>query len=673
VKRFLLFLPLSVTIQLLHGQNYISTLSDDSSRVIELKEITINSLQKTSQQRLVSYYRANNAATLEEIMSRLPEVSILRRGPYGMETTIRSFSAGQINVLIDGMRIHGACTDKMDPATIYVEPANLENLQVQTANAGFLSGSSIGGTVNMRIAEPQFDAAKKVTGIINSGYQSAARSFFESAQINYSENKWALRISGTYRKSQDYRSGSGDIVRFSQFEKVNYSLSVKYKLNQSAFIKTDLLADDGWNIGYPALPMDVGYANARIGAISMIQENNSRKLYKWQVKLYANKIRHFMDDTKRPNVPMHMDMPGKSVTYGGYFEGEIKINGKHRLQLIADASSTLLNASMTMYQPGQLPMYMLTWPDNRKNQYGIAAALSLPIDSSVKLQINARTDWANYRLMTEEAKNQVSIFGYSSAGRNDWLKNISAQLTKKINSRFKAGASIGYSERAGTASELFGFYLFNSSDGYDYIGNPRLKNENSIQGEVSGTYSRKNNRLQLTLFCSHINNYITGITNPGFSSMTIGAKGVKSLENISNATITGAEVSAVINTGSKTEMVSTLRYNRGTDNNKQPLSFISPIKNVSSVRYKAGNFTAQLESEAATAQKRVSVKTGEDATPGYVLFHIRLGYLFSFLQKKIQIQSGIENLLDKEYHDHLDWGNISRPGRNIYLQVKVIF
>jgi iron complex outermembrane receptor protein len=380
-----------------------------------------------------------------------------------------------------------------------------------------------------------------------------------------------------------------------------------------------------------------------------------------------------MDDTKRPNVPMHMDMPGKSVTYGGYFEGEIKINGKHRLQLIADASSTLLNASMTMYQPGQLPMYMLTWPDNRKNQYGIAAALSLPIDSSVKLQINARTDWANYRLMTEEAKNQVSIFGYSSAGRNDWLKNISAQLTKKINSRFKAGASIGYSERAGTASELFGFYLFNSSDGYDYIGNPRLKNENSIQGEVSGTYSRKNNRLQLTLFCSHINNYITGIINPGFSSMTIGAKGVKSLENIGYATIAGAEVSAVINTRSRTELVSTLRYNRGTDNKKQPLPFISPIKNVSSVRYKAGNFTAQLESEAATAQKRVSVKTGEDATPGYVLFHIRLGYLFSFLQKKIQIQSGIENLLDKEYHDHLDWGNISRPGRNIYLQVKVIF
>ncbi len=648
-------------------------MSDDSSRVIEMKEIIISSLQKTPQQQLVGFYRANNAATLEEIMSRLPELSLLRRGAYGMEPTIRSFSAGQINVLVDGMRIHGACTDKMDPATIYIEPLNLENLQVQTANGGFLSGSSIGGTVNMKMAEPDFGNAKKVSGIVSSGYQSAAKSFYEAVLVNYADRKWAVRASGTYRKSSNYRSGGGKIIPFSQYEKANYSLSAKYLLNQFTSVKADFLGDDGWNIGYPALPMDVGYASARIGAVSIEQANNARKLYRWQAKIYANKIRHFMDDTQRPNVPMHMDMPGKSVTYGGYFEGDIKSSVKSRLQVKADASSTFLQASMTMYQPGQLPMYMLTWPDNRKDQYGIAASWSLPIDSSAKLQLNGRADYIKYDLITTEAKDQVSIFGYSSAGRSDWLKNFSFQLMKRFGNRFKTTASFGYSERVGTASELYGFYLFNSSDGYDYIGNPELKNESSWQAEVSGSYSRNKTRVQLTIFGSFINNYVSGIVNPGFSAMTMGARGVKSFTNIAKASVVGFEASVVAKPVAQTELVSTLRYNWGIDNNKQPLPFMPPLKSNTSFRYQPGKFSAQLESEAVLQQNRINNNTGEDATPGYILVHARVGYVIDLFGSKIQMQSGIENLLDKQYHDHMDWGNIARPGRNIYLQLKLVF
>lgn len=648
-------------------------MSDDSSRVIEMKEVTVNSSLKSPQQQLVGFYRANNAATLEEILNRLPEVSLLRRGAYGMEPAIRSFTAGQINVLVDGMRIHGACTDKMDPATIYIEPINLDNLQVQTTNSGFTSGSSIGGTVNMKMAEPDFGNSKKITGSVTSGYQSAAKSFYNALQLNYASGKWAFRASGTYRNSGEYRSGSGTFIPFSQYEKVNYSLSAKYLLNRFTYLKADLLADDGWNIGYPALPMDVGYAAARIGAVSITQENSSKKMHRWKAKIYANKIMHFMDDTKRPNVPMHMDMPGKSLTYGGYFEGEIKSSATSRLQVKADASSTFLQASMTMYQPGQLPMYMLTWPDNRKDQYGVAASWTLPIDSSLKLQINGRADWIRYELMTAEAKDQVSIFGYSSVGRTDWLKNISVQLVKKFSARFKTTANMGYSERATTASELYGFYLFNSSDCYDYIGNPVLKNESSLQAEVSGSYSRNKTRLQLTFFGSRIKNYIIGSINPGFSSMTIGAKGVKTFENIPEAWVAGFEASAVTTPFAGTELVSTLRYNWGTDNSNAPLPFIPPLKNITSIRYHPGKFSAQLESEAVVQQNKVSYKTGEDATPGYVLIHARVGYVFDLLRSKLQVQTGVENLLDKNYYEHLDWGNIPRPGRNIYLQLKLLF
>ncbi|HQV54759.1 MAG TPA: TonB-dependent receptor [Chitinophagaceae bacterium] len=655
------------------AQTYVSQMSDDSSRIIALNEIIVNSIQKNPQHYLVRFFKANSAATLEDILSRLPEVSLIRRGSYGMEPSIRSFSGGQINVLVDGMRIHGACTDKMDPATIYIEPINLENLQVQTTASGFISGSTIGGTIDMKMAEPDFLQNKKLTGVVSSGYQSAANSFFESAKLNYSSNRWAFRASGTYRKSNNYRSGGGEEINFSQYEKLNYSLSAKFQQNNNTYIKADLLADDGWNIGYPALPMDVGSANARVASLSIHHSDFSKWLYKWQMKVYANKISHFMDDTKRPFVPIHMDMPGLSKTFGAFAEGEMKLNKKQRLSIRADGSSTYLSASMTMYQPGQLPMYMLTWPDNRKGQYGIAASWITEIDSTLKLQITSRADIITYSLATVAAKDQVSIFGYSAANRNDLLKNISTQLSKKITKNLKATGSISYSERMPTASELYGFYLFNNSDGFDYIGSPELKKENAWQADASILYSKGRNRVQFNYFYSRMANYIMGKVDPTLSTMTIGANGVKSYINISNASISGFEASAFLKPTADLDIVSTVRYTKGKDADGNPLPFIAPFKNLTSFRYQPGIISIQLESETALQQNKVSYQAGEDKTPGYFLLNTRLGYATTISKSSVELQVGVENIFDKKYYEHLDWGNINRSGRNIYVQTKLLF
>ncbi|MBL7743441.1 MAG: TonB-dependent receptor [Chitinophagaceae bacterium] len=644
----------------------------DSSRIVELSEVTVAGKQKSQSQRLVNFFRANQAATLEDIISRLPEMSLIRRGPYGMEPSIRSFTGGQINVMVGGMRIHGACTDKMDPATIYIEPANLANLQVQTSTAGFFNGSSIGGTINMKIAEPDLRNDKKITGVIGSGYQTAAKGFYESARLNYSSAKWAFRASGTYRNHQNYRSGGGTKIDFSQFRKVNYSFAAKYQYNRHTSLSADILADDGWNIGYPALPMDVGYAAARIASVSINRENNDRLLYKWETKVYANQVRHSMDDTRRPFVPMHMDMPGVSKTAGAYSEGNIRLKRNQKLSFRADASATYLQASMTMYQTGQLPMYMLTWPDNRKNQAGLSVLWNLPVDSLLNIQLTGRADMVSCQLVSQEAKDQVSIVG-NTAGRTDLLKNLSVQLSGKAGRRFRATAGLSYSERIPSASELYGFYLFNAHDGYDYIGNTDLKPERSLQAEVSGSYQSGTARLQVSGYYCRIGDYIFGAEDVSLSTMTIGARGVKSYINLPHAVIAGLEASAIVSPAAHTELVSTLRYTHGRDHEKEPLPFVAPFKNISSVRYLSKGISGQLECETALPQKKVSEKAGENTTQGYFLVHARVGYSTNIFKNRFDIQAGIENIFDIEYREHLDWGNIARPGRNVYVQLKVQF
>lgn len=657
-------------IQNLTAQN-LEEFSGDSSRIVQLKDVIVWTSKKES--RVINYFKSNQSATLEDIMSRLPEISLIKRGPYGMEPTIRSLSGGQINVLIDGMRIHGACTDKMDPATIYIEPANLQSLEIQTGSSGFLSGSSIGGSINLKMSEPDNLKDHKVSGTLLSGYQSAAKSLYESVQLNYSTGKFSFRGTGTYRNSDDYRSGGGKIIPFSQFEKVNYSFSAKYRQSQNFSYKFDFIGDDGWNIGFPALPMDVGYAGARIGALSMEYINPSKKIYSWQAKFYGNKVKHEMDDTHRPLVPMHMDMPGVSETIGFYAQGSYRINQHQNLDLRFDGSSAYLKASMTMYEPGELPMYMLTWPDNRTNQIGLGANWKLHLNNKLSLWISGRADVYQSKLVSEESKAQISIFGYNQKFRNDFLKNISFKSLRKINNKISASVAISYSERIPTASELYGFYLFNSNEGYDYIGNPSLPVEKSLQGELTAYMKWNRNRVQVTGYYLRIMDHISGIIEPNLSVMTIGANGVKTYISQKFANIYGGEASVFLSSSKQIEFVSTIKYTYGLDVNKEALSSIAPFRNISSLRKSFNRAYVQLESESSLSQEHYNFKAGETETKGFVLVNIRGGYNFKISHFKTALQAGVENVFDKKYSEHLDWGKIPRPGINAYLQLRFNF
>ena len=59
------------------------------------------------------------------------------------------------------------------------------------------------------------------------------------------------------------------------------------------------------------------------------------------------------------------------------------------------------------------------------------------------------------------------------------MSMASSYTIKKEHSNITFG--LGYGERAPSVSEGYGFFLFNSFDNYDYIGNPNLKNEKAFE------------------------------------------------------------------------------------------------------------------------------------------------------------------------------------------------
>jgi iron complex outermembrane receptor protein len=118
------------------------------------------------------------------------------------------------------------------------------------------------------------------------------------------------------------------------------------------------------------------------------------------------------------------------------------------------------------------------------------------------------------------------------------------------------------------------------------------------------------------------------------------------------------------------QWITTIKYTCGTLPGNDAIPLIPPLKSVSTLRYKIGKFDLQGEWEYAAVQHHVSTLAGEQATPAYSIVNFRTGVKPG---ERWKISWGIENLFDRRYREHLDWGNIMRPGRNFYLNLNFNF
>lgn len=645
--------------------------SDTIYKHCNLQEVVITE-NVSGNDALLKFYKSTKTSSTEDVLSRLAAVNLIRRGNYAMEPVIRGFSASQIGLTLDGIKIFGACTDHMDPPTSYVEPSNLKSIQLATSSAASRFGSNIGGSLNLQLAQAQLATDKPISGMFTTAYSLASQSSNNVLELNYGAKKFGLRFSGVYRKAGNYLANHQE-VPFTQYQKLNFSANGKYMLSDNSFLSLDALADDGWDIGYAALPMDVSSAKARIYALSYKVYPKNKVFNYFETKIYGNNIIHSMDDTKRPLTPIHMDMPGWSNTYGAYAETAIKVNAKNLLTIRTDGYINFTRAEMTMYPQNSAPMFMLTWPDVRSTTVGLFLNNDYLLSQKFTLNLNGRLDYSSSKITSEIGRTQLQVFNYKvDNARIRLLKNINGGTTYK-SGNFHSSISIGYSERPSTTNELYGFYLFNAYDGYDYIGNPNLKDEQSFNTEINAGYKFKFAELNVALFNNEIQNYTLGKYHPEISMMTIGANGTKVYEQINHANLKGFEVGLSAVLLKSLQLISNARYTKGIDNANNPLPLISPFKLTSSVRYAKTKFSIQAENVWATAQNQVSAMVNEKTTPAYTLFNLRGTYAFKVKQNKLELNAGVENLFDTYYQDHLDWGNIPRPGRNVMMGLSFVF
>jgi iron complex outermembrane receptor protein len=638
---------------------------DSIDRAIAIEEVIITGDTKKLHQK-----QSKSLATIDEFLEKSPKVNMVKRGGYAWEPLINSMATERTIITIDGMRIFGACTDKMDPVTSYVEVSNLSKVQITSGQQGNTHGATIGGGLDLK----RYSIRNREYGYrarFISGYETNNQQKIIGTSLGYNDSLFYANADFTLRDAENYKAGNSKEIAFSQFRKYNLSGVVGYVPNSKTLIEGSVIYDKATDVGYPALTMDVSLAEALISTVRFERVLDAKYLKSWETKLYFNTITHTMDDTKRPNVPVHMDMPGWSDTYGMY--SRLKgASEKHDFSIQFSGFYNRSVAEMTMYpdDPNENLMFMYTWPDVRTLYSGISAedTYSLTDDKEIKLSTNL--GFHTNEVADDFGLQSLRIFYPEMASTNSrFLKSISANyIWYKNNWIYNFGGA--YGERAPSVSEGYGFYLYNSNDFYDYVGNPYLANEKSFEGNFAITYHKFLFHAKWTASYFHIQDYIVGKVDASVSPMTIGATGVKRYIALDYATIftTGLELEQKFLEDFKAASLLTYTHGKGSDNLYLP--FMSPFSYRLSLSYLKENFGAELSMQGSAKHTQYAFSYGENRTVDYAILGASTSYALRWDKSVLNLQLGVENILDTYYTTFADWNKIPRAGRNVFLNVE---
>ena len=165
---------------------------------------------------------------------------------------------------------------------------------------------------------------------------------------------------------------------------------------------------------------------------------------------------------------------------------------------------------------------------------------------------------------------------------------------------------------------------------------------------------------------------IKPVTWDEISNAQITINSVKKYENIPAAILYGTSLQVQWNPVAFLTFYSLSRYTFGRTNEGDPLPLIPPLKNTTICKFKKGVASIQMEGEFSSAQNRINSGFGENTTPAFAIYHLRTSFRWTVKETIVETGAGIENILDKAYSEHLDWGNYLRPGRSIFLNLRVI-
>ena len=643
-----------------------------------LDEITVRGQQESPQEETLSIreVRESPAKDMGEALKQVEGISYVRKGAIANDVVLRGMQKDNINVLVDGVRLHGACPSRMDPPAFHYDFAEIEQVKVVKGPYDLSNPGGLGGTIDAQTRQP----GKGPGGDISLNYGSW-NSFNASATAAYGNEAYDGLLGYAYKYSDVPKSGDGKLLteiypasnpnRYkpaaidSRAYEIN-SAWFKFGYNPTTNSRTDIsyTYQDADHVLYPYLKMDADYDKTHRVNWNYRITDLSPLVKELKLQAYWNQVDHLMDDSLRAT-----SNPSASVTrfYSMQTDAKTHVYGVKLNAALAVGAGTLtsgidyynrnwdaVNRRAGYFSYRDLAMI----PDVAIDNLGLFTEYELPLGSMVSLKGGLRGDltWA------ETGKTNTLV----TAGTTKDFANVSANLQLSYTPRqgLDIFTGIARGTRTPDQQELYIDVPGNPS----WRGNPGLDATVNHQADIGLKVSSEGFYANASFFYSDLQDYV----NFYQASPTL-----KSYQNI-HATIWGTELGSQVAMPFDLFLRGSMSYVEARNESAgKPLAEIPPLRGAVSIRYDNSTFFFEVQENLAREQNRVDTGLGEQRTAGWATTDIKSGFNYQGFSAIV----GISNLFDKQYFSNLSYARdpfqsgvkVPESGMNLYATLTYKF
>ncbi len=617
-----------------------------------------------------------------EFLRTLPGTSSIRKGGMAMDPVIRGFRQDQLNVQVDGgMKVWGACPNRMDPPSAHIQAEDLEKIEVLKGPVSVRFGPTFGAVVNLVMEKPEQFASPGVRTRIEGGYESNWDGKRTRATVTAGIPLADLFVSGGVKQFGAYEAGDGSEVQ-SGFRMNDYSLKVGLNASTQHRIQVTNRGSYMRDVYYPALPMDAFVDDTHMYALDYAGKAFGGILSSLAVKTYGVYVHHIMGNQWKPTfASLHAVADVESQTFGGRAEATLAPLASTLLYVGVDAYDLMKNGDRVrnfVAGPNAGKTFRDTiWQDSHIRDIGTFVEGRAFLGSDI-------TTIAGIRVDNVHVKSDRPSAYFTNAFGN--LLNVSetnvsgvAAVLYRLSPVVELRLGIGRGVRTADITERFVYIQPIGMDRYDYIGNPALAPEQNTQIELAANARLSQISMQASVFHSTLQNYISARIDPTVKQLSADVLGVKRFVNIADASMTGFEVSASSPLTSALQLDLSASYTNGqnrTDNETLPQ--IPPFSVVAALRFQQPEHAvlAELEGRFVARQSRISAAFQEQATPGFAVYSLRTGMQFF---AHLNLTAAVNNIFNRAYWEHLnrkskvDGRAILEPGRVFSVNLQFFY
>ena len=562
----------------------------------------------------------------------------IKNGGANGDVTFRGMFGSRIKILTDGTENLGACPSRMDNPASYVSPESYDKITVvkgpQTVQYAHTGSAA---TVIFEREPEQLTSAKPYRGQASVMLGSYGRLDQNVEAAVGDETKYA-RLNANRSIADSYQDGAGNTVP-SDWEKWNTDLALGWTPNEDTWVELKGGKSDGEAV-YAGRPMDGSkFARESLG-LHVEKKNIGDVIKKVEAQVDYSYNDHVMDNfsLRKFNPADGMSMPMASNVARRTLNARVAMTQDWgKLQLISGIDSQKnehTKRSGSLMSPYQNKARV---GDMDFESYGAFGELSYAFNDQHKLVTGARVDQAKIdNLATDTERKETLPSGFV---------RIESELAEHV----KTYAGLGYVERVPDYWELFST-KYHQSTGTTFAD---LENEKTAQFDAGYQYEQGAFKSWASVYAGLIQDYILVAYTPTGSMGRLEAKS----RNI-DATIAGAEAGVAYQLTDQIQADISAMYAWGentTDHTALPQ--IAPLEGRFNLRYVQEKYNLGLLWRVVAAQDRTSYREGNiigydlEDSKGFGTLSLNGTYN---IQKDLDLSVGIDNVLNKNYAEHLN-------------------